>query len=107
MPHSEIYVRLRTYLRSTTYGLPGVSTLLLFMAKIHTKDNLNSGQSKLSQAEKEILNSIKEGHTSDEIADQRKCSIRTVEKHRSNIIRKLGLSGKPNTLMRWALLNMK
>lgn len=74
------------------------------MVKAHNNDNLNEVRDKLSQTEKEILNAIKEGHTSEEIAVQRECSIRTVEKHRSNIIRKLGLSGKPNTLIRWAML---
>lgn len=74
------------------------------MVKAHKEDNLNQGQDKLSQAEKQILNSIKQGLTSEEIAVQRACSIRTVEKHRSNIIRKLGLSGKPNTLIRWAMM---
>lgn len=77
------------------------------MAETHINNNLKPGQDKLSLTEKEILNSIKQGLTSEEIADQRACSVRTVEKHRSNIIRKLGLSGKPNTLIRWAMLEMK
>ncbi|GAB5522888.1 MAG: hypothetical protein Roseis2KO_07600 [Roseivirga sp.] len=77
------------------------------MAETHTNNNDNPGPDKLSLTEKEILNSIKQGYTSEEIAAQRECSVRTVEKHRSNIIRKLGLSGKPNTLIRWAMLEMK
>lgn len=75
------------------------------MTNATVKDNLNLGLDKLSQTEKQILNAIKEGHTSEEIAVSRKCSVRTVEKHRSNIIRKLGLSGKTNALVRWAMLD--
>ncbi|MCE7991810.1 MAG: helix-turn-helix transcriptional regulator [Roseivirga sp.] len=77
------------------------------MAKTHINTDHQPGQDKLSKTEKEILNSIKQGHTSEQIAVHRECSIRTVEKHRSNIIRKLGLAGKPNTLIRWAMLEMK
>lgn len=60
---------------------------------------------KLNKTEKEILQKIKEGLTSSQIALQRGCSARTVEKHRSNIIKKLGIKSSQNTLIIWAMQN--
>lgn len=65
------------------------------------------GFEKLSVTEIEILYAIQNGSMSGQIAEERNCSIRTVEKHRSNIIQKLGLSGKPNALFRWVMLSPK
>jgi len=56
----------------------------------------------LSKSERAILQLIAEGKTSSEIADVRFTSVSTVEKHRKNMIRKLGLSGK-GELLRYAL----
>jgi two-component system response regulator NreC len=56
----------------------------------------------LSKSEREILVLIGEGKTSNEIATIRFTSVSTVEKHRKNMIRKLGLSGK-GEILRYAL----
>jgi len=56
----------------------------------------------LSKSEREILVLIGEGKTSNEIAAIRFTSVSTVEKHRKNMIRKLGLSGK-GEILRYAL----
>ncbi len=56
----------------------------------------------LSKSERAILALIGEGKTSSEIAAVRFTSVSTVEKHRKNMIRKLGLSGK-GELLRYAL----
>jgi len=42
---------------------------------------------------------VREGLTSKEIAVVRSCSVRTVEKHRSNIIKKLDLKGRSHGLI--------
>lgn len=60
----------------------------------------------LSAIEKSILQFIKQGFTSSEIAKKRNCSVRTIEKHRSNIIKKLGLKSSQNALLVWTLNNM-
>jgi DNA-binding CsgD family transcriptional regulator len=59
----------------------------------------------LSEIEREILLLIKDGYTSSEIGDLRNCSTRTVEKHRSNMIKKLGVKSSPQALMRYAILH--
>ncbi|QNJ96775.1 response regulator [Constantimarinum furrinae] len=56
----------------------------------------------LSKSEREILKLIGEGKATSEIAKLRFTAVSTVEKHRKNMIRKLGLSGK-GELLRYAL----
>lgn len=48
----------------------------------------------LSRSERDILKSISKGMTSQQIAEERGTAISTVNKHRKNMIQKLGLSGK-------------
>jgi two-component system response regulator NreC len=56
----------------------------------------------LSSREHEILRLIAFGHTNTEIAEQLFLSVRTVESHRAQVQRKLGL-GKRSELVRYAL----
>ena len=56
----------------------------------------------LTPSEKKILRLIAQNYTSPQIAEQLFISTKTVEKHRSNIIKKLGISGKTNSLLLWA-----
>lgn len=59
----------------------------------------------LSKSEKAIVAHIANGMSSRAIAAKHNVSVRTVEKHRSNIIKKLKLSKEANSLTRWALSN--
>lgn len=61
----------------------------------------------LTDAELEILHAIKKGMTSSEIAKERYCSARTIEKHRSNIIRKLDITSTQNALLVWIMQNLE
>ncbi|MCT8339598.1 response regulator [Luteirhabdus pelagi] len=63
--------------------------------------NLNS----LTPSEKKILKLIADDKTNKEIASLLFISHRTVEKHRSNIINKLNLEPKTNSLLIWAKEN--
>lgn len=56
----------------------------------------------LSKSEREILKLIGQGKTSSQIADIRFTAVSTVEKHRKNMIFKLGISGK-GELLRYAI----
>jgi DNA-binding NarL/FixJ family response regulator len=47
----------------------------------------------ISTREREILQLLAEGYSNREIADQLNLSLKTIETHRSNIMRKLGLHG--------------
>ncbi|MEL0455454.1 response regulator transcription factor [Flavobacteriaceae bacterium SZ-1-7] len=59
----------------------------------------------LTKSELKIVKLISENKTSQEIADELSISIRTVDKHRSNIVQKLNLGNKPTSLSIWANLN--
>lgn len=56
-------------------------------------------KSTLSRSEREILQFIAKGLTSQQIAEIRGSAISTVNKHRKNMIQKLGLSGKRELLV--------
>lgn len=59
----------------------------------------------LTSSEKKILKLIANDKTNKEIASLLFISYRTVEKHRSNIITKLDLEPKTNSLLSWAKEN--
>lgn len=59
----------------------------------------------LTQTEKKVLKMISQNFSSKDIALKYGVSIRTIEKHRSNIIDKLGLDSKPTSLLLWAIEN--
>ena len=61
----------------------------------------------LTPSEIKILRFIARNYTTPEIAETLYISNKTVEKHRSNIIKKLGLTGKTNSLLLWAKQNEK
>ncbi|WP_413818264.1 helix-turn-helix transcriptional regulator [Tenacibaculum sp. IB213877] len=63
----------------------------------------SQGGVRLTLSEIEILFYIKEGFTSAQIAKLRNCSVRTIEKHRSNIISKLKIPSSQNALLVWIL----
>jgi two-component system, NarL family, response regulator NreC len=66
------------------------------------KSEITTNKSILSKSEREILRLIGQGKPTSEIAAIRFTAVSTVEKHRKNMIRKLGLSGK-GELLRYAL----
>ncbi|WP_282133909.1 response regulator transcription factor [Seonamhaeicola maritimus] len=59
----------------------------------------------LTKSELKIVKLISENKTSNDIAEELSISVRTVDKHRSNIVAKLGLDNKPTSLSIWANLN--
>lgn len=59
----------------------------------------------LSPSESTILKLITQQESTISIAQTLSVSVRTIEKHRSNIINKLKLKGKANALIPWAITN--
>lgn len=58
--------------------------------------------SELSEREMQVIRYVGKGHSSEEIADQLHVSIHTVNSHRKNILKKLGLKS-PTELVVYAL----
>ncbi len=59
----------------------------------------------LTRSEIKILKLIADEMTSMQIADFLNISVRTVEKHRANMIKKLEIDQKPNSLLIWSQKN--
>src|SRR5439155_7512826 len=59
--------------------------------QVMSGDDQSGGLNSLSQREIEIISFIKQGFSSKEIGDQLNISVKTVEVHRYNILRKLNL----------------
>ncbi|MBC2843601.1 response regulator transcription factor [Winogradskyella flava] len=70
-------------------------------------DRSPEGLSSLTKKELNILKLITKNKTAKEIAEELFISPRTVEKHKSNIIRKLGIERTPNSLLIWAKENQR
>lgn len=70
-----------------------------------SNSNNSSTLDGLTKSEKKIVRLIAENKTSQEIADQLNVAIKTIHKHRSNIVSKLQLDNKPTSLSIWANLN--
>ena len=71
----------------------------------HLVEDNRPDLSVLSPAEINIIRSVAMNKTTKEIAEDLFISFRTVEKHRSNIIKKLGLPKHQNALLIWAKEN--
>lgn len=80
-----------------------------FSRKLREQLQLNEPENKnlklLTPSERKILKYITQDKTNKEIAELLFISSRTVEKHRSNIINKLKLERKTNSLLIWAKEN--
>lgn len=98
---SQIYVVLR---------MAKLTKALYFCITNYNQFNMfkrSQSASQFSEAEIEIIQWVRKGKTSVEIAELRNCSPRTIEKHRSNIIKKLAIKPSPNAILIWAMNNPK
>ena len=66
---------------------------------------LSNDSIQFTVTEIEILGYIKNGLSSAQIAKLRNCSVRTIEKHRSNLIAKLNIPPSQNALLIWVYKN--
>ncbi len=80
----------------TTYFSPKITEFL------NIDLNSNSKIDTLTKSEKKILTLIAKNLTTKEISERLFIAPKTIEKHRSNISKKIGLDGKTNSLLIWA-----
>jgi two-component system response regulator DegU len=85
-------------LKGEKYISPGIEKLLELKEKSNEFPKLDN----LTATEKVILKLIAESKTSPEIAKLLFVSPNTIDNHRSNIVKKLGLEGK-NSLLKFAI----
>ena len=90
--HSELLMAVKKVLSGTHYISPEISEKVI-EGYIEGKKSLKSRTSweTLTQREREILKLIAEGYRNKEIAGDLCISVKTVEKHRANLMEKLDL----------------
>ncbi|MFJ5807358.1 response regulator transcription factor [Streptomyces sp. NBC_01426] len=81
----------RAVLRDEPFIYPGAETALIrsYLDRARQGDPLPARP--ITEREEEILKLVAEGHTSKEIGDLLVISAKTVERHRANLLQKLGL----------------
>jgi two-component system response regulator NreC len=87
----ELVKAIRTVVRQKTYLSPGVSDILIKDFATTWSDNSSSAFSILTTREREVLQLMAEGRTTNQIADQLCVSVKTVEAHRKQVMNKLGI----------------
>ncbi len=99
----EILDGITAVARGDTFASPKLTNQIL-KAKTDNHSLQDILKFKLTRTEQKIIRLIAENNTSRTIADSLSISVKTVENHRSNICKKLDLSGK-NALLRYVLEN--
>lgn len=90
--HDELCGAIRSILRGKTYLSPDVSSQVIQgYLKPGNPENMGSTWDTLTHREREVLKLIAEGHPNKYISSYLCLSIKTVEKHRSNLMKKLDL----------------
>ena len=90
--HNELLMAIKSVVVDRPYLSPGVSKTVIEGYLHGTKGNKPLSRfGKLSPREKEVLKLIAEGYKNREIADFLFLSLKTVEKHRANLMKKLDL----------------
>jgi len=90
--HSELVMAIKNVLMGKRYLSPGISEKVI-EGYLEGRKTLKtkSAWDTLTQREREILKLIAEGYKNKEIADYLYISLKTVEKHRSSLMKKLDL----------------
>lgn len=87
----ELRVAIRSVLSGKTYLSPDVSASVVNGYLNKDTERANTPWSALTHREREVLKLVAEGHSNRSIAQFLSLSVKTVEKHRSNVMRKLDL----------------
>lgn len=101
--HDELRVAIRSVLNGKTYLSPDISGKVIhgYLGTGKTA-HVGSTWDMLTHREREVLKLVAEGHPNKYIADYLCLSIKTVEKHRSNLMKKLDLHNA-STLTSYAI----
>jgi DNA-binding NarL/FixJ family response regulator len=100
--HKDLVEACRAAMRGEPFLYPGAVTALIKDFLAHAREGAPARESPLTPREEEVTKLIAEGHTSKEIAALLVLSEKTVERHRANILEKLGLRDRVD-LTRYAI----
>lgn len=85
----ELTLAVRSAVQGRVYLSPTISDSVMNLLLTPPDSTVNSIAGRVSLREREVLQLISEGHTNAAIAEALNISIKTVEKHRSNLMSKL------------------
>jgi DNA-binding NarL/FixJ family response regulator len=90
--HEELVMAIKSVMGGKSYLSPGVSEKVIegYLVGKESNRSLSTWET-LSQREREVLKLIAEGYKNKEIAEDLCISLKTVEKHRANLMKKLDL----------------
>ena len=90
--HDELVMAIKSVMGGKSYLSPGVSEKVIegYLVGKESNRSLSTWET-LSQREREVLKLIAEGYKNKEIAEDLCISLKTVEKHRANLMKKLDL----------------
>jgi DNA-binding NarL/FixJ family response regulator len=88
----ELLLAIRAASRGEIYLSPAISrSIVADLLTLQTDADASSPFERLTSREREVLQLISEGHTNNAIAQILKVSVKTVEKHRANLMSKLNV----------------
>lgn len=95
---AELLLALRSVSQGKTYVSPSIAdAVMMRLMSPADRPAANVGDL-LTPREREVLQLVSEGHTNKAIADMLGISVKTVEKHRANVMRKLDVSDLPSLI---------
>lgn len=102
----ELILAVRSASQGNTFLSPQVSDFVLegYLSYPFPEDRPDALMDRLTEREKEVLQQIAEGDTNQAIAQRMAISVRTVERHRSNLMEKLDIHDIAG-LTRFAIAN--
>jgi len=103
--HDELRIAIRSVLNGKTYLSPDISSKVItgyLGTGSKAAPATSSPWDTLTHREREVLKLVAEGHPNKYIADYLSLSVKTVEKHRSNLMKKLDLHNA-STLTAYAI----
>ncbi len=90
--HSELINAIRNILTGNTYLSPGITgNVIKGYISAEKQDDLKPTWDILTHREREVIKLVAEGYRNKDIAEYLSISLKTVEKHRSNLMKKLDL----------------
>jgi DNA-binding NarL/FixJ family response regulator len=102
-PHAELFRAIRAAASGQQYIDPALMHHLAAPFAAQERKRTRRGVPAVTDRETEVLRLVSQGYSNKEIAGQLELSIKTIEVHKANAMRKLGLRGRIE-LLRYALL---
>jgi DNA-binding NarL/FixJ family response regulator len=101
-PRTELFRAIRAAASGRQYIDPALTHHLAAPFAAQQRKRIAPGVPTMTERESEVLRLVAQGHSNKEIAGKLEVSIKTVEVHKANAMRKLGLRGRID-LVRYAL----